>query len=104
MLTNYSIPQFISRNFTDCNGRQFRLTFLVAIVNGELKGRLVSAEPIGSQLSLEGRSGSFCLPISCAEKKITTEYVPAYVPVASPYFSLEFLINSQPTRAPSHNS
>lgn len=104
MLTPYTSPQFLSRVFTDASGRQFRLTFLVAVVNGELKGRLVSAEPVSPTARLTGdvSDPTLCLPISCAQEEKSTEYVPAYAPVVSPFFSqFEFLIHSQPTRAPS---
>lgn len=111
MITTYNQPRFLSRIFTDASGRRFRLTFLVAVVNGELKGRLVSAEPLSSSaffdnLQLAGNTASvdrhFCLPIFCTENKPDTRYIPALAPVVSPYFSLEFLINSQPTRAPAY--
>lgn len=105
MLTPYTKPQFISRVFTDTSGRQFRLTFLVTLVNGEVRGQLVSAHqisPVVARLSGEVSTGSIlCLPIFCGGADPQTAYVPAFAPVASPYFSLEFLINSQPTRAPS---
>lgn len=105
MLTLYTKPQFISRVFTDVSGRQFRLTFLVTLVNGEVRGRLVSADPISpvvARLSGEVSTGSIpCLPIFCDGATPQTVYAPAFAPLASPYFSLEFLINSQPTRAPS---
>lgn len=116
MLKSYNRPiavaglqnqsQFMSRIFTDASGRRFRLTFLVAMVDGEVRGHLVSAEPISAsvaQLSGTVSDGSFCLPIICNNKKPATEYVSAFAPVVSPFFSLEFLINSQPTRAPSYN-
>jgi hypothetical protein len=102
-----STPQFMSRLFCDRNGRQFRLTFLVTVINGEFKGRLICAEPISSSVAKltgnvsDGSNGVFYLPITCDEAKPATKYVSAFAPVASPYFSLEFLINSQPTRAPS---
>lgn len=110
MITPYSNSQFLSRIFTDATGRQFRLTFLVTVVNGELKGRLVSAQPVSvnqtSSLQLTGHvcnsSDAFCLPITFSDKKPATVYSPSFAPVVSPYFSLEFLINSQPTRAPSY--
>jgi hypothetical protein len=113
MLTPLNNSQFISRIFSDATGRQFRLTFLVAIVNGEVRGHLISAEPVskaGSQSSIANyqltgavSDGSFCLPIICNNKKPATTYVSSLKPIATPYFSLEFLINSQPTRAPSCN-
>jgi hypothetical protein len=112
MLTPLNQSQFISRIFSDATGRQFRLTFLVAIVNGEVRGHLVSAEPVSSsnnqtlitnyQLTGAVSDGNFCLPIICNNKKPATIYVSSLKPIATPYFSLEFLINSQPTRAPSY--
>lgn len=108
MLTPYYQPQFLSRVFTDPTGRQFRLTFLVALVNGELKGRLVSAEPLSQNTSYHsiscGTTDNICLPIICSSKTPSTPYIPSFAPVVSPYFSLEFLINSQPTRAPANLS
>jgi hypothetical protein len=104
-----STPQFVSRIFTDLSGRQFRMTFLVAVVNGELKGQLVSVQPISvSHLQLTGetlndlqtREGIVCLPIYCPKKKAETAYVPGFTPVISPYTEL-FFFTSQPTRAPS---
>lgn len=102
------VPQFVSRIFTDILGRQFRLTFLVTIVDGEMKGRLVSAEPISVHKPLQIISSQtsdyqpLCLPILYSQSKPNTEYIPDFIPVISPYFSLDFLINSQPTRAPSY--
>ena len=103
MIKALNNSQFVSRIFTDINGRQFRLNFFVTIVNGEIRGRLISAQPISSDTALltgEVSDGSVCLPIACDNKKPSTVYTPAFVPIVSPYFSLEFLINSQPTRAP----
>lgn len=106
MIKALNNSQFVSRIFTDANGRQFRLNFFVTIVNGEIRGHLISAQPISSATPLltgEVSGGSLCLPIFCDNKKPATIYLPSFVPVVSPYFSLEFLINSQPTRAPSQN-
>lgn len=110
MLTPLNQSQFISRIFSDATGRQFRLTFLVAIVNGKVRGHLISAEPVSrtnNQVSITNyqltgavSDGNFCLPIICNNKKPATTYVSSLKPIATPYFSLEFLINSQPTRAP----
>lgn len=108
MLTPCQNPQFLSRAFTDLSGRQFRLTFFVTLVNGEVRGRLVSAERISEAAPRKPHLGSrtsetiLCLPISCHCNIPETAYTPAYAPVASPYYSaFEFLIHSQPTRAPS---
>lgn len=102
MLSLSEKNQLVSRIFTDCNGRSFRLTFLVTIVDGQVRGRLVSAQPLGGTTKSQTpiTNNQYCLPISIEAKTPNTEYVPAFAPLVSPYFSLEFLINSQPTRAP----
>ena len=97
-------PEFLSQIFTDASGRHFKLTFLVINVNGELKGRLISATPIAAS-KLYGTPGSqnskiFCLPIFAETKKAATLYTPAYAPIVSPFHELYF-VTSQPTRAPS---
>jgi hypothetical protein len=97
-------PQLIERIFTDQHGRQFRMVFMVAVVNGELKGKLVSVQPISAaSAKLHGTvsSGVICLPAECAAKEGDTLYVQHVAPIVSPYTSTEFLINTQPTRAPS---
>ena len=97
-----SETRFVEQVFTDQSGQQFRLSFLVALVNGELRGRLVSVQPLSSARNTQCSivNDQFCLPIVCPKKKAETEYVPAYVPVVSPYIELYFF-TSQPTRAPS---
>jgi hypothetical protein len=103
MITSLSRPQFISRIFTDVSGRQFRLNFFVAVVGGEIRGHLLSVEPISSSVKLlsgEVADGSICLPIVCSDTKPVTAYISPFIPVVSPYTELYFF-NSQPTRAPS---
>lgn len=109
------VPRFISRVFTDMSGRRFRLLFLVLVVNGEFKGRLISVEPlaavskaqISGKVSINTSAGAFgvehifCLPITCEYKDPATEYIHTFAEFVSPYFSNDFLITSQPTRAPS---
>ena len=98
MLIPYTQPRFVEKILTDASGRQFRVVFAVSFVGGEVRGHIVSATEIKA---LETRT--LCLSGTCAAVKGATEYVRAFTPVASPYFSLEFLINSQPTRAPAYN-
>ena len=93
------IPQFVEKIFTDQSGRQFKLTFLVAIVDGQLKGRLVSAQPLAQ--SFKNTEQVLCLPITCPKNETVTEYTPAFAPIVSPYNEL-FFFTSQPTRAPSY--
>ena len=90
--------RFIEKVFTDQNGQQFKLIFFVALVNGEVKGTRVSAQPISK--SSFTTQDTVCLPISIPKNETTTEYIPAYVPVVSPFTKL-FFFTSQPTRAPS---
>jgi hypothetical protein len=94
------IPQFVEKIFTDQSGRQFRLTFLVAIVDGQLKGRLVSAQPLSRGATSVFQGATLQLPISCPKNETVTEYTPAFAPIVSPYNEL-FFFTSQPTRAPS---
>lgn len=103
MITSLNRPQFISRIFTDVSGRQFRLNFFVAVVDGEVRGHLLSVEPISSTVKLlagEVVDGSICLPIVCSDTKPVTSYISPFIPVVSPYTELYFF-TSQPTRAPS---
>ena len=101
MLTPYR-PQFIEKILADASGRQFRVVFAVSYsIDGEVRGRIVSAQPIellkGSTLRNQANA---CLP--CAQSfNISIFNHSIATPVASPYFSLEYLLNSQPTRAPS---
>jgi hypothetical protein len=97
-------PEFVSRVFTTQDGRQFRMTFLVSVVKGEMKGRLVSVQPLANSTINQqpSTSNQFFLPISCPAHSTVTEYVAAFAPVVSPYTELYFF-TSQPTRAPSHN-
>lgn len=104
MLTPYSQSQFVEKIIADASGRQFRVIFLVALVNGEIRGRIVSVQPISQNiLSLEGAvsDGSFTLPSWTHNEVIETPYFRAPAPFVSPYFDIETILNSQPTRAPS---
>ena len=104
MLTVSHQHQLVEKTFTDRSGRQFRMVFLVAVVDGELKGRLVSVSEVRPRGSLSGGPTSetiLCLPISISRNEVVTEYIPAYAPIVSPFNELYFFV-SQPTRAPSH--
>ena len=90
--------QLVSRIFTDAAGRSFRLTFFVTLVNGETRGQLVSAQQIGKNVPSPDQV--FSLPFSYPKVVASTPYISKITSFVSPYFSLDFLINSQPTRAP----
>jgi len=94
MLTPYSRLKFITKILTSATGEQFRVVFLLALVNGEIKAQVVSATPITAP-------DPICLPAAVAKTLVTFTYSPSSNPVVSPFDSL-FFFNSQPTRAPSY--
>jgi hypothetical protein len=102
MLTSYRGQQHIERIVTDAYGRRFRMVFAVNVVNGELKGRLISVISLDKQLTLSGSTNkvTYCLPITCSNEVVFSNVV-NYQHFVSPYHSNSFLIHSQPTRAPS---
>ncbi len=88
------------------DGRLVRVQFAVVEVNGALRGRIISMEPIEDRLKIED---------SRLKNKATILYLPSkgndYEPIfnfqfsifnslVSPYTTLDFFM-SQPTRAPS---
>jgi hypothetical protein len=104
MLTAYSRSQFVEKVITDAHGREFKAIFFVTLENGEVKGRLISLRPVVQAiLALRGAvtDGSLCLSGRCGSNAVETPYFAYVAPVASPYFSLEVFLSSQPTRAPS---
>ena len=100
--------KFIEKVVTDSFGQSFRAVFLVAIVGGEVKARLVSLQPISKQaLALTGTvtAGNnvvLCLPAWTAQVEIETPYLAPVAPCVSPYFDLDILLSTQPTRAPAN--
>lgn len=115
MLIPITQSRFIEKILTDSFGRQYRVLFAVSFVDGEIKGRVISATLIQTTAQLRGDSAAcrltssarndskaFFLPGSCAQINAESESLPTFETFASPYFSLEYLLNSQPTRAPSH--
>ena len=102
MLTPYTQSKFIEKVCTDRNGQQFRLVFFVALVNGEVTGRLISAQPIGKAPQTVSAEEILYLPIAAIVNDTVTEYVSSFAPIVSSYNKF-FFFNSQPTRAPSYN-
>jgi len=106
MLTPYLNSQFVEKILTDRYGRQFRCLFLVALVDGEVKGRLISTQEIFGTVRLfqirNSRTvpGRCLLPIFHTPKKIFTEHI--WLPIVSYFAPKDFsFVMSQPTRAPS---
>ena len=105
MLTAYRQPKFIEKILTDTLGRQYRVLFAVSFVDGEIRGRVVSATPIERSLKLvagsqENRT-NFYLPCAKSACLPSSSELQAHSSFVSPYIELYFF-NSQPTRAPSY--
>lgn len=111
MITPYTQSKFIERTLTSDSGERFRVLFLITLVNGEVNVQIISAKPISARprLAIDSSDADisskaypcYYLSACSTKKKHDTLYIPSNAPKVSPYFSLEFLINSQPTRAPS---
>lgn len=103
MLSYSSCKGIYERLITDGNGRFLRLHFAVVEIDGRLKGRVIAIEPVGQLQGMneKPRSRFGCFLLTACNHRFAAE--PAGIisgPVVSPYFSLDFLITSQPTRAP----
>ncbi len=86
------------------DGRLVRVQFAILEVNGALRGRIISMEPIlqvaGNVAKREARAKTLYLPIS-VQKDIYEAVISTFKKeVVSPYTALDFFM-SQPTRAPS---
>ena len=107
MLAPYSRSKFVEKILTDQSGRQFKVLFLVTLVNGEVAARPISAQALSPEvLAICGDvcESSNYLPVFNTKKTPETPYISPYAPVISPYASgsiLEAILTSQPTRAPS---
>ncbi len=110
MLTPHLQSRFIEKVLTDRAGQQFRVLFLVTLVDGGVKAQFVSAHPIFEAAKIAGLPGrivkmsswpKLCLPaIKTATKAVETK-IRSWTRVASPYYSSFDFFMSQPTRAPS---
>ena len=62
--------QFIEKILTDSFGRQYRVVFAVSFVDGEVRGRVISATLIETAPQLKGDSinkAAFCLPSASSD-------------------------------------
>jgi hypothetical protein len=112
MLTRYRPKtKLIEKFYTRADGKTIRVLFLVALVGGELKAKLISAELADNYASEKSscsdyftdftrQSGISFLPVECKKSINHFQYIPSYSGIISPYNQLTFFI-SQPTRAPS---
>jgi len=114
-----SIPsKFVERIVTSQTGERFRVVFLVTLVNGEVRAKVISAEAIsapalklapgfvdsGADFSNKNFDHSSTLLLVGYSSPVIadTAYVFDFAPEVSPFTSLLFF-TSQPTRAPSYN-
>ncbi|MSR71207.1 MAG: hypothetical protein EXS50_00845 [Candidatus Taylorbacteria bacterium] len=97
MFTPCIQSKFVEKILTNVNGEQFRVTFFVSLVAGEIKAQVVSAECISK--TVEAKK-ILCLPEFYAKQVQDFIYAPSCAPILSP-FNQFFFFNSQPTRAPS---
>jgi hypothetical protein len=90
MLSPHLRSQFVTKILTSPTGEQYRVVFLVALVNGEVKAQVISAECLST----------LCLAEATTKSPVTFTYTPTFSEKLSLFNEL-FFFNSQPTRAPS---
>lgn len=93
MLTPHLRSQFVTKTLTGADGREYKVVFLVAVVNGEVKAQVISATPVVEAAPL-------CLPVASIKAPVNFAYIAPSTPAVSPFNTL-FFFDSQPTRAPS---
>lgn len=97
MLTPQHRSQFVTKILTSADGREYKVVFLVALVNGEVKAQVISATPVENSTAAE----HLCLPLLKNNEKFVT-FTNSQKGTSTPsYFNELFFFNSQPTRAPS---
>jgi hypothetical protein len=92
MLTPQLRSQFVTKFLTSPTGEKFKVVFLVALVNGEVKAQVVSAIPV--------QEAPLFLPVIKNNEKFVNFSKSPTSKVLSPFFNQFFFYNSQPTRAP----
>lgn len=100
MLVNTSQKQLnnvFERIVKDKNGVLVRVLFSVVEVNGVFTPKIISINPFVSKTE-----DALCLPCAKSDKVVVEDTTPSFISKVSPYFSLDFLINTQPTRAPAY--
>lgn len=92
MLTPQLRSQFVTKFLTSPTGEKFKVVFLVALVDGEVKAQVVSATPV--------QTAPLFLPVIKNNEKFVNFSKSSKGVVRSPFFNQLFFYNSQPTRAP----
>ncbi|OHA23975.1 MAG: hypothetical protein A3B11_01815 [Candidatus Taylorbacteria bacterium RIFCSPLOWO2_01_FULL_44_26] len=94
MLTPYNQSKFVYKTLTAATGEQFRVVFLLTMINGEVRVRVISANPISKPNII------FLPKFNKKQSTISTVAKTPTKKAESPFNTL-FFFNSQPTRAPS---
>lgn len=90
----------ISRVITAESGELLRAFFAVVNVNGRVEVRFLGTRPLGAEMDLSEAPVAL---LECNSEQVFGESaIPSIQDVASPFFSLDFLVN-QLARAPSVN-
>ena len=121
MLKPFIPSKFVERIITSQTGECYRVVFVVSLVNGEVKAKVISAELISAPTlklapvysNTSGDSGAsnssdfsnvdlgvLCLPCDSSLISSFATFISSFAPKVSPFTSLLFF-TSQPTRAPS---
>ena len=98
MLTPSLQSRFVTKILTSASGEQFRVVFLVVLINGEVKAQVISAEPLIKKNIFNDSSVAY-LPETHKRTLVFFIYISPLKSIFSPFNSL-FFFNSQPTRAP----
>ena len=98
MLTPSLQSRFVTKILTSASGEQFRVLFLVTLINGEVKAQVISAEPLIKKNIFNNSSIAY-LPEVYKKTLFSFTYISPLKSIFSPFNSL-FFFNSQPTRAP----
>ena len=103
MLTiqNRQINSIFERIIRDKNGVLVRVRFAVVQIDGKFQPQIISATPI-VVTQAEKAEKPICLPCIKKQQVIAEDYTPTFVSRTSPYFSLDFILTSQPTSAPAN--
>jgi hypothetical protein len=72
--------------------------FTIVQVDGKFQAHIISATPIQTSQAEK----PICLPCIKDSKIIVEDLTPFFISTISPYFSLDFILTSQPTRAPAN--
>jgi hypothetical protein len=100
MISLYTGSKYIEKVLTSAAGEQFRVTFLVSLIDGQMKAKVVSVAPLSTEFAGSHKSKTILLPTFAEKVKSYFRYTPSPAPKIS-YFDSLFFFTSQLTRAPS---